>query len=359
MLASSAHDAQLWTHAINVAAAAFEKTYSPSGGGGKPADGEGDPLPLPPGLHPEVVLASQLLSAARAAAGARFRSIACMLTSSPSDVISLSALAAEASSRDLGTLLPPCEVVAALHPEGWQWEEGAGEGPAAITAVLPVAEDSPTYVSRIQPLVEELNAQEEVAGRLASVIGGGTAVPRLTVARAVRLQNQCLGAIFAASIQALPASAVVLGTAYLPVLSAAEARRIASYGLSRSDLPRLYACPEGAAKESLDIVASAVDTAAKRQLGDSSGTGSSSGGGGGGLDVASAHVTIGVVRLAFRAPQAPALPRGRSRRLLNIAPDYSTASSQLQHAMAQYGAADAIVATFAEFIVFFKAVEGQ
>jgi trimeric autotransporter adhesin len=378
MLASSSHDAQLWVHAINAAAVLWEQrraaaaaattttaaaaAASTSTPAVSPPDAGAALVPsslLLPGLplaaHPEVALAAGLAGLARAAAAAEFRAAAERLASSPSKLAELGAAAVAAGPTDLtGRYYPVAAVLAALQPRGWAWADGRGEGPGAVTAAIAVHHGSPTYEARVLPLLEAAAPCEGVR-RLAGLAGVAphlAAHPRVEVVAAVRLQNQALGAAFAAGAAAAAAAGLptALGVGFLPVTCSAEARRLAAYGASPSgDVPRLACTPAGA----VEACAAAAGTAlaARRAIRRRSAAADAPDAEAGGRPPSAwdgdafATFCVAAVRVAPRAAAAAGADSG------------GTGALSLQDAVVAHGGPrGAVVATYVELLVWLRVV---
>ena len=249
LLAASYQEAAAW--AAEIGAAAAEAALARSCGPTAPPP----PAPrLPPRAHPEARLAAALAAAPLPA-------------------------------------LP--EALAALAPEGWRWEPGRGEGAGRATALLPVLPGCATHEARALPLLAAVSGCEAtrrwahtlLMGAAGGGGGGGAGAgaattgasrrallpppapggPRCEVARALRPQNAALAGLFAAAARPRGPSRrpLRLGTAYLPLASCAEARRVAAYGLCpAADIPRLSCTPAAAVEAGVAVLAAAAPRAA-------------------------------------------------------------------------------------------------
>lgn len=388
LLASSRHDAELWAAQITAAshqwaaeaaAAAGTEDVAFSDDGTEqplPPSGHGKPVPL--SAHPEAQLAAALMVTARAASGAEYRARAAQLSSDPEEVVAWAARAESAGPSDLTDLLYTVpRALSVLRPAGWVWAPGQGEGPSGITSVVPLLLGSPTYEARVIPVTEAV-ASCEALRRLAVLNVADPAQPgagvHSEVLRAARLQNHCLAALFAATVEAASRGAagsngIGFDVGYLPVTCAAQARRLAAYGLSvDSDVPRLACTPLAAVEACVAAVSSASDAAAsvRRAVAASFD----------GVDdtvpdcwdaTAATTVCLAVVRVAYRRPgrlstasvaSTPSIRAYRAalRSAVGRAMQAETPRNSLQAAMVQLGgAAEAVIAAHVELLVWVRA----
>jgi hypothetical protein len=224
-VASSSHEALLWTRAISDAAAGKFSTdsspgvYSPIPGvaGNLGADAADS-------VARSTVLESSIVSRI---VGAHLHANKLMASTSAE---ALKQAADEAEVR-WNEGLP--EALATLQTRFWS--AGMGEGPAGVTALVPVTsstEADSEHLTLIHPIVTE-SANSDGARSIACALGFTSYA--ITVLRSVRIQNRVLLRRFyevVAARRVFSVGPIVVGTAYMIPSSTAEVQRILACGVA-------------------------------------------------------------------------------------------------------------------------------